>query len=154
MGSPEAPGGGVEACGGLGNVVNKPRPLDVCLPEPQAGYWFDRLVTSDCASGLMGAAFLEILRLVGGAALPIKKGSLYSSPFLVPSLINFSALAGMDLGCDGRNRQLVYNPFLCGDRDLFTREEASLCTPLSSYLLQCWESLATLIQSIQIGWCK
>lgn len=65
MGSLEAPGGGVEACGGLGNVVNKSRPLDVCLPEPQAGYWFDRLVTGDCASGLMGAAFLEMLRLGG-----------------------------------------------------------------------------------------
>jgi hypothetical protein len=44
-----------------------------------------------------------------------------------------SALAGIDLGCDGGNRQLVYKPTLCRDVDLFSGEEASLCTPLSSY---------------------
>jgi hypothetical protein len=31
------------------------------------------------------------------------------------------------------NRQLVYNPTLCRGVDLFNGEEASLCTPLSSY---------------------
>lgn len=36
------------------------------------------------------------------------------------------ALARMDLGCGRGNWQLVYNPFLCGDVDLLTREEASL----------------------------
>lgn len=104
-----------------------------------------------CVSGLVGGCLSR--HVDAEWALAVNKGSITSSPIFVPSIPNFSlgfvreanvigdkgkgtalsALAVIDLGCDGGNRQLVYNPTLCRDVDLFSGEEASLCTPLSSY---------------------
>jgi hypothetical protein len=124
----ETSGGSCEAesvaslAASLGNDVNSSGPLGGVVHGLQPGGWLDSSATGACASRLAGGCIPRSVEAEW--PLVVKKGSLNSSPIFVPLVLNFSAnvvwwgggrillpgswewirlsaLAGMDLGCDG-----------------------------------------------------